>query len=292
MATLTPRFAGGSTTSVEVRGGSIAVETLGKGDSVLLVHGFPHTRVVWREVAAGLVTGGLRVVAVDLRGLGDSSRAETGYDPMTIVADLSAVLDRLGEGAVHAVGIDLGVSAVFALAATCPERVASLTLIEGTLGTLPGAEDFFANGAPWWFGFHQAPGGLAERVVAGAEDAYVRYFLAAGSRRGVPNDIATAIVESYRGQESLRCAFEHYRAMPAFAEWSAQWARDHRLKMPVLTIGGDTVGEATARQVRTVGDTVRSESLPWSGHIVCIDAPSRTVEFIVALVRRSLEENP
>ena len=67
MATLTPRFAGGSTTSVEVRGGSIAVETLGKGDSVLLVHGFPHTRVVWREVAAGLV--------------------------------------RLGEGAVHAVGI-------------------------------------------------------------------------------------------------------------------------------------------------------------------------------------------
>lgn len=283
-------FRGGSTARVDVADATLAVETVGAGSCVLLVHGFPHTRVVWRDVAERLVAEGFRVAAVDLRGLGESSRASTGYDMPTLAADLRTVIDHLGGDAVHAVGIDLGVPAVFALAATHPDRVATLTVIEAAVGALPGAEDFFSNGPPWWFGFHQAPGGLAERVVEGAEDEYVRFFLEAGLRRGVPEDIAAVIVAAYRGRESLRCAFEHYRAMSAAAEWISQWAESNRLTMPVLAIGGDTVGESTARQMKGVADDVRSELLPGSGHIVCIDDPAHTTEFIVALARRKAEE--
>jgi pimeloyl-ACP methyl ester carboxylesterase len=284
-------FPGGVTSHVDVGAASLAVETVGTGPCVLLVHGFPHTRLIWRDVAALLATDGFRVAAVDLRGLGDSTRPTAGYDMTTFAADLRAVLDHLGEDAAHIVGIDLGVPVVFALAATHPDRVATLTLVEATVGALHGAEDFFANGPPWWFGFHWAPGGLAEQVVAGAEDEYVRFFLRAGSRRGVPEDVAVAIVESYRGRDSLRCAFEHYRAMPASAEWIAQFALDNRLTMPVLAIGGDTVGEATARQIEGVADDVSSALLPESGHIVCIDEPTRTAELIAAVARRRTKEN-
>jgi pimeloyl-ACP methyl ester carboxylesterase len=254
-------FPEGSTAHVDVAGATLAVETVGAGRCVMLVHGFPHTRVVWRDVAAGLVAEGFRAAAVDLRGLGDSSRATTGYDMSTLAADLRAVIDHLGERTVHAVGIDLGAPAVFALAATHPDRVATLTVIEAAIGALPGTED-----------------------------AYVRFFLDAGSHRGVPGDVAAVILDAYRGRDSLRCAFEHYRAMPAAAEWVSQWAQRNRLTIPVLAIGGDTVGEATARQMKGVADDVHSELLPSSGHIVCIDDPAHTTEFIVALARHRTEE--
>lgn len=122
--------------------------------------------------------------------------------------------------------------------------------------------------------------------MAGAEDTYIRFFLRSGSRRGVPEDIAAAIVDAYRGQDSLRCAFEHYRAMPAAAEWIAKWAIRNRLAMPVMTIGGDTVGKATANQVAPLTHTLRSELLCESGHIVCVDEPQRTGQLITDFVRR------
>jgi pimeloyl-ACP methyl ester carboxylesterase len=287
MRSLVPHFADGTVRRVRTGDTELAVETVGDGEPVLLVHGFPHTRIVWRDVAALLYANGFGVVAVDLRGLGDSGRPSTGYDAVTMAADLTAVLDHLAVERVHAVGIDLGVPSVFALAATASPRVASLTLIEATLGTLPGAEGFFARGAPWWFGFHQAPGGLAERVVEGAEDAYLGHFLRSGSRRGVPADMAEVIVDAYRGAESLRCGFEHYRAMPATARWIDEWADDNRLDMPVLTIGGDTVGDATARQVAPLAADLRSEILPQSGHIVCVDEPARTAALVADLARRT-----
>lgn len=288
MAEFASYFDDGVTRSVAVADTTLVVETTPAGNEwVLLVHGFPHTRAIWREVANALRADGFGALAVDLRGLGDSGRPLGGYDASTLAADLAAVLDELGLARVHVVGIDLGVAPVFALAATSPEWVASLTLIEATVGTLPGAEDFFAHGPPWWFGFHQAPGGLAEKVVEGAEDTYVWHFLQSGSRRGVADDIATVIVDAYRGQDSLRCAFEHYRAMPANAQWIAQWASGNRLTMPVLAIGGDTVGVATARQLAPLTDDLRSELLPQSGHIVCVDEPVRTAHLIADLIRQT-----
>lgn len=285
------RLAGGVTRSVGVAGARLAVETvdLESAETILLVHGFPHTRAIWRDVAVHLLGRGFGVAAVDLRGLGDGDRPARGYDIQTSAADLVAVLDALGVRAVHAVGIDLGVLSTFALAATQPQRVASLTLIEATVGELPGAEAFFRRGAPWWFGFHQAPGGLAEQVVEGSEDAYIRYFLQSGSRRGVPEDVATAIVDSYRGRDSLRCAFEHYRAMPAAARWIDRWVTQNRLRMPVLTIGGDTVGDATGRQLATFADDLRCELIAQSGHIVCIDEPELTADLIAEHIHHAAQ---
>jgi pimeloyl-ACP methyl ester carboxylesterase len=220
------------------------------GPPILLLHGFPHTKQVWRAVEPFLVAAGYQVVTPDLRGLGDPDRTPDGYDAQNLATDQILLLDALSLGAAHVVGFDLGAAPAFALAAAHAERVQSLTIIEAIIGGLAGAETFLAAGWPWWFGFHQMPGGLPEDIVAGSEDRYVRFFLTIGSQIGVPEDLAQHFVDAYTGRANLRAAFEHYRAMPANAQWNQGWAEDGRLSMPVAAIGASTVKDALALPAR------------------------------------------
>ena len=101
---------------------------------MLLVHGFSLDHTTWRPMAELLVARGVRVIAPDLRGHGQSA---LGTIPPTLdrmVADLVNILDDLGVPTVHLVGHSLG--AVVALAGRVDDqlgpRLASVTSIAGT----------------------------------------------------------------------------------------------------------------------------------------------------------------
>ena len=71
--------------------------TAGQGPAIVLLHGWPQTWFMWRDIIPGLAKK-YRVVAPDLRGLGDSSRPESGYDKKTIANDVWRLMhDVLGE---------------------------------------------------------------------------------------------------------------------------------------------------------------------------------------------------
>jgi pimeloyl-ACP methyl ester carboxylesterase len=109
-------------------GVELAVHETGDGQPVLLVHGFPDSSHLWRHQVAPLVDAGMRVVAPDLRGFGESDRPEAveDYGLMRSVADMLAVLDALGIDRAHVVGHDFGTVVAWLLAATAPARVERL----------------------------------------------------------------------------------------------------------------------------------------------------------------------
>lgn len=214
----------------------MSVRRSGSGEPIVLLDGFPHTKELWRNVEPLLIAGGHQVIAPDLRGLGDSERARTGFEAQNQAKDQVRLLDALAVDAAHVVGFDVGAAVAFALATQHSDRVRSLTIMEAIVGGLPGAEEFFRAGGPWWFGFHQAPGGLAEDIVAGSEDRYIRYFLESRARTHLPDDLAKRFIQAYTGRDSLRAAFEHYRAMPSNAETNSSWAEHGRLNLPVAAV--------------------------------------------------------
>lgn len=172
---------------VLANGVELNVALAGSGPAVLLLHGFPHTWELWTDVMADL-SGRYRVIAPDLRGFGASSRAASGYDAGTLAEDAAALLTTLGVSSAAVVGIDAGTAPAFLLALRRPGLVRRLAVMESVLGRLPGAEEFLADGPPWWFGFHSAAPGLAETVLEGHEAAYVDWFLSSRHtrRRGAP----------------------------------------------------------------------------------------------------------
>jgi pimeloyl-ACP methyl ester carboxylesterase len=265
---------------VPVNGVELNVALAGSGPAVLLLHGFPHTWELWTDVMAGL-SGRYRVIAPDLRGFGASSRAASGYDAGTLAEDAAALLTVLGEPSAAVVGIDAGAAPAFLLALRHPELVRRLVVMESVLGGLPGAEEFLAGGPPWWFGFHAAAPGLAETVLAGHEDAYIDWFLRAGTLGdGVRPAIRDAFVRAYTGRQALSCAFSYYRALPESAAQIKRAVTTARLTMPAMALGARPVGAALARQLRPVADDLTEHVIEDCGHIIPLHRPRALLELL------------
>jgi pimeloyl-ACP methyl ester carboxylesterase len=110
-------------------GVALAVLDEGQGRPMLLLRGFPDSSRVWRYQIPALVDAGMRVIAPDLRGFGESERP-AGIDEDRLgrsLADVLAVLDELGIERAHAVGHDWGAGLEYVTASWRYERIEGAT---------------------------------------------------------------------------------------------------------------------------------------------------------------------
>jgi pimeloyl-ACP methyl ester carboxylesterase len=252
--------------------------TAGSGFPIVLLHGWPETWWEWRHLIPHL-TGDYRVIAPDLRGLGDSSRPVRGYDKKTVAGDVAELLtEHLGVKSFHLVGHDWGGPTAFALAAAHPEAVQSLTIIDVTL---PGiGPDISQGGRRWHHAFHMTPD-LPEALVTGRERAYLAWFYREFCYR--PNAITDADLDeylrTYTQPGALRAGFAYYRNLPRDkADNRALLDSGFRLRMPVLAIGGartEARGRAQepAESLKAIAGNVTGRVVAESGHFVPEEQP-------------------
>ena len=95
------------------------------------MHGFPDTHRLWRHQIRALTGAGLRAIAPDLRGRGESGWPATvdEYAITRSVADMLCVLDELEIERAHVVGHDFGAVVAWVLAALRPDRVDHLVVM-------------------------------------------------------------------------------------------------------------------------------------------------------------------
>jgi pimeloyl-ACP methyl ester carboxylesterase len=103
------------------------------GPAVVLLHGLASNARIWDGVAARLAGAGLRVVALDLRGHGDSDQPPSGYDFAQVGRDLQAALGGLGLDRPVLAGHSWGANVALQYAADRPGQVAGLVLVDGAL---------------------------------------------------------------------------------------------------------------------------------------------------------------
>lgn len=100
---------------------------------VVFIHGLfmDNLSSFYYTLANPVAHAGATVILYDMRGHGLTERLSTGYRVNDSVADLAALLDALGvDGPVHLVGNSYGGTVALGFAVACPERVASMMLIE------------------------------------------------------------------------------------------------------------------------------------------------------------------
>lgn len=104
----------------------------GTGPLIVLCHGFPHLWLSWRHQIPALAAAGWRVVAPDMRGMGQTEAPTDprAYDVPHTVGDLLGLLDHLGEREAVFAGLDFGVFAIYDLAYSAPERVRAIIALE------------------------------------------------------------------------------------------------------------------------------------------------------------------
>ena len=111
--------------------GAMHVERYGHGGTaVILIHGFATSSFLWRNIAPAISDAGHTAYAVDLFGHGESDRPFDADFGITAQAEyLDAAMTALRVARAVLVGVDLGGDVALRLAATRPERVEKLVLI-------------------------------------------------------------------------------------------------------------------------------------------------------------------
>ena len=107
----------------------IFVREEGAGEPLLLIHGLGMSSALWVHQIPELARH-FRVIAVDLRGFGESSKPDYpgAYTIETLADDIAAVIDELGIAGCHCLGTSMGGFVAQALALAHPARCGSLLL--------------------------------------------------------------------------------------------------------------------------------------------------------------------
>jgi pimeloyl-ACP methyl ester carboxylesterase len=262
---------------IDVEGGDLPV---------VLLHGWPQTSHEWRHVIPKLVPRH-RVIAPDLRGLGDTTRPLDGYDSKSVADDVAELITQhLGIRRFHLVGHDWGGPTAFALACANTDAVASLTVIDVTIPGL--GPDVSQGGKRWHHAFHMTAD-LPEILVQGRERAYLSWFYREFSWQpnAIGPDDIDEYVRCYTQPGALRSGFAYYRNIPRNKDDNRTLATTgFRLQMPVLAVGGgrtESRGRANEPELslREIADNVQGLVVADSGHFVPEEQPDILAEALL-----------
>ena len=167
---------------VDVRGTWLHYRASGGGETLLLVHGLGSSARDW-ELQTSAFASHYRVIAVDLRGHGQSQKPAGPYSMTHFAADMDGLLQVIDAGPAHVVGISLGGMVALQLALDAPDMVRSLCIVnsapEVTVRTLrQRAEMALRLFIIQVLGIRAMAAFVAAKVFPDSEDAQLRQTMA------------------------------------------------------------------------------------------------------------------
>ena len=235
-------------TKVVVPRGTFNVRDRGNTDGfpLVMLHGWPESSYCWEGVA-GLLNPATRVIAPDLRGLGDSERTmDPGlYQKAELAKDVAEMIDALGIGEFYLAGHDWGGVVAQEVALLLPRRVKkfvimNIPVITNAKGNAEAMAVMHERGSvPQWYQYFQQQPGLAEAMIKGNEEVWIRYFFGRAGKEGkIPEEAIREYIRCYRIENTPATGAGYYRAMKYDAK---RWVTLAGLKfsMPTLYIYGN-----------------------------------------------------
>ncbi len=230
---------------IEVNGVELCVSSGGDGPPLILLHGFPQTRLIWHRVAPALAQH-FRLIIPDLRGYGASAAppgddGHWNYSKRTMAGDIAALADRLGIDRFALAGHDRGGRVGYRLVLDHPGRVSRFCAVD-IIPTLDAWEEMDVAAAVsafhWTLLASKAP--LPEKLIGQNPELFYRSLLerwASDIDRLDPAAVR-AYLEQYRDPARIHAQCEDYRAGATVDREldSASRAAGERLDCPVLLL--------------------------------------------------------
>jgi haloacetate dehalogenase len=234
------------TSKITVPRGTFNVREAGNpdGDPVVMVHGWPESSYTWEPVSPFL-SGKFRVIAPDLRGLGDSERTlnEELYQKRELAKDVIEILDALHIKDIFLVGHDWGGNVVQEMAFAVPERIKKLVLmnfpiLSNSAGNEKAAQVIMSQGSvALMYQYFQQQKGLPEAMIKGNEDVWIRWCFS-GSGGAFPPEMIEEYIRCYKIEDTPVTGANYYRNMRRDRKrWRELSGR--KLPMPTLYIYGN-----------------------------------------------------
>ncbi len=268
----------------DIDGARIHYLVAGKGDPVLLLHGYTQTSHMWRPLIDKLSRDHL-VIAPDLRGFGQSSLPKAGVTKAEQARDVHALVKSLGLSSVKVVGHDIGLMVAYAYAAQYRSEVGKIVLMDAFLPGVGNWKDVWLLRDLWHFHFH---GETPLALVKGRERTYFEHFwndFAADRTRSIPEADRKLYAAAYARDGRMGAGFEAFKAFEKDAADFAGYAKTP-LPMPMLVLTGEKAsGPVLIDQAKLVATKVEGVMVPGAGHWLMEEAPQAVIPKLVEFLK-------
>ena len=266
---------------MEINGLKLNVLVEGEGEPVMLLHGFPDSNYLWRDLIPLLVNAGYKVIAPDQRGFGESDAPEgkENYDMELIAKDAIAILDALNIEKAKLIAHDWGAMIGWLLAGDYPERFESYIPISVGHPEAYASAGFEQKKKGWYVLFFQLEG-IAEKVFMANDWSIFRKTV---------NDHPEIDhwIKDLSRPGRLTAGMNWYRANLSNL-WKAEFSR---VKIPVFGIWStDDVALAEDQMINSaafVDATWQYERIENASHWIPVDEP----EILSKLIIRYYQKN-
>lgn len=248
----------------EVNGVKIHYVIGGKGDPLVLIHGFGQNWYMWNRLLPEL-SKHFTVIAPDLRGVGESDKPEGGYDKKTMATDIHELVKKLGYNKINLAGHDIGLMVAYAYAAQYGSEVKKIALMDALL---PGIEPVWSkvSASAWWFGFFAWP--ASGDIVKGKEKEFLTNFwpMVGHVKDPFTAEETAEFVRAYAVKDGAKSTFKWFGAFPQDGKDNLVFAKT-KLKMPLLAMGGEYFAAAFLKDhSKLVAENVTESKIAGSGH--------------------------
>ncbi len=265
---------------------SIAYQIAGQGPALLLLHGFPQSKIIWHHVAP-LLSQHFTVIASDLRGYGESSKPvgnfdHSNYSKRSMAKDQVELMKHLGFDQFYLLGHDRGGRVSHRLAADHPNHVKKLMVLDisPTLAMYEQTNMRFASGYwHWFFLIQQHP--IPETMIGADVEFFMKQFM--GGRHAGLSIFETSCWNEYvnamKNPAGLHAMCEDYRAAASIdlEHDRVDLAAGKKLQMPLRVLWGEhgLVNQCFNPMAdwSKVALVVSGKTVP-SGHYIPEEAPS------------------
>jgi len=258
--------------------------------TVLLLHGFPETLMVWKDIALALAAD-CEVHAFDWPGFGDSSRPAAdrfAYAPRDYTRVLKQYIDRAGIDPSTLVIYATDIGALPALLLALEEPGIARSLVVGDFAP-------FNRPAFLWENLQALKAEPAARKVRAFMNANRDEILANTFFRGLPPEAHYPIADEVRDDMARGWSRDGMTAVDAFSRYYAHFTRDQdhfeanlaRLTTPVTVIWGVEDLYIKKEMAIEFADRIKAPLtlLPGLGHYVHLQAPDLAIAAIRAAFR-------
>lgn len=262
---------------LEIRGANLHYTDTGNGEeNIVFSHGLLMSGKMFADQIEAL-EGSYRCIAFDHRGQGQSAVTKTGYDMDDLAEDARELIEKLGAGPCHFVGLSMGGFVGMRLAARHPELIKSLTILDSSAEPEPeenhgryGRLNFVAR----WFGLGLIAGKVmpimfGKSFLSDPAKAERRKFwqaqIASGDRLG--------ITRAVKGVIERRGVLEEIGA----------------IKCPTLVLVGDEDVATVPDKSRRIQNAIPGAEMviiPGAGHSSTVEQPERVNAALGAFLSR------
>ncbi|HEY7554226.1 MAG TPA: alpha/beta hydrolase [Candidatus Binatia bacterium] len=264
-------------------GVEIYYESHGQGQALVLIPATGFSGEVWKTHQVPGLSKSMRVIILDPRGCGRSSRVDGVCTIDQMACDIAALLDHLDVPSVHVLGHSMGGRIALALALNYPGKVKSLILAASGSGPAARLGEDCVPGLPYF---------LMVELIEKGFDEFIRHEVC---------DTETYFTDAYRRQHPYRVRSFYESLWPTHAKLQDylrlciarhNWEGTHRLgeiRLPTLVVIGDKdiIGSNHVPQSEVLAQRIEGAELkvlPGQSHGFFWQAPEETNGWIAEWV--------